>query len=97
MISLFVLWPLYIIGVQYERGGWWRLVAPITLIALALDVLLNFTELALLMWDWPRDRYELTFSNRLKRLVLDGGWRGAFARFVANRMLNPFAPNGKHV
>lgn len=97
MISLFVLWPLYIIGVQYERGGWCRVVAPVTLIALVLDVLLNFTELALITWDRPRDEHELTFSNRLKRLVKDGGWRGNFARFVARRMLNPFAPGGRHV
>lgn len=97
MISLFILWPLYIIGVQYERGGWWLVVAPITLIALVFDVLLNFTELAVLTWDMPRGEHELTFSNRLKRLVHDGGWRGRFARFVARRMLNPFAPGGRHV
>lgn len=97
MISLLILWPLYIIGVQYERGGWWYLVAPVTLIAWVIDVWLNFTELALLTWDWPRNEYELTFSNRLKRLVHDGGWRGNFARFVARRMLNPFAPGGRHI
>lgn len=97
MISLLILWPLYIIGVQYERGGWWVVLMPITLIALVFDVLLNFTELAALTWDWPRNEYELTFSNRLKRLVHDSGWRGNFARFVARRMLNPFAPGGRHV
>lgn len=97
MISLLILWPLYIIGVQYERGGWWVVLMPITLIALVFDVLLNFTELAALTWDWPRNEYELTFSNRLKRLVHDSGWRGNFARFVARRMLDPFAPGGRHV
>ena len=97
MISLLILWPLYIIGVQYDRGGWWRLLMPITLVALVLDVWLNFTELALLTWDWPRNEDELTFSNRLKRLVHDGGWRGSFARFVARGMLDPFAPGGRHV
>ncbi|PHM20924.1 MAG: hypothetical protein CK604_00495 [Curvibacter sp. PD_MW3] len=97
MISLLILWPLYIIGVQYERGGWWVVLMPITLVALVLDVWLNFTELALLTWDWPRNEDELTFSNRLKRLVHDGGWRGSFARFVARGMLDPFAPGGRHV
>ena len=97
MISMLTLWPLYIVGVQAMRGGWWYLLAPVTLVALVLDVVLNYTELALLTLDFPRDRYELTFSNRLKRLVKRDDWRGNFARFVARRLLDPFDPSGKHI
>ena len=97
MISILILWPLYIVGVQAMRGGWWYVLAPVTLVALVLDVLLNYTELALLTLDWPRDRYEITFSNRLKRLVQRDDWRGKFAKLVAVYMLDPFDPSGKHI
>ena len=86
---------LYPIAVQYERGGAWRLLAPVTLLALAIDVLANYTELALLTWDRPR-AHEYTFSTRLKRLKRSPGWRGRLARPVV-AYLNHFAPGGQHV
>ena len=95
MISLLILWPLYILGIQYERGGWWRLVLPVALAAALLDVALNYTELALLTWDYPRAG-EYTFSQRLQRLQSAQGWRGSAARFVERYMLGPFDPDGFH-
>jgi hypothetical protein len=86
---------LYPIAVQYERGGWWRLLAPVTVLALLIDVVANYTELALLTWDFPR-KGEYTFSTRLLRLRYDTGATGAWCREVI-RYLNFFAPNGKHV
>ena len=91
-ILLALLYPL---AVQYERGGWWKLLAPLTLVTLLLDVVLNYTELALLTWDRPLSG-EWTFSTRLKRLQTDRGWRGVLARYVVV-YLNFFAPDGKHV
>lgn len=96
MISLLLLWPLYIVGIQYERGGWWRVLLPVTLVAAALDVILNYTELALLTWDKPRHG-EYTFSMRLERLQRRGDWRGKLARFIEKYMLGPFDPDGYHV
>lgn len=81
---------LYPIAVQAERGGWWRLVAPVTLVALVIDVIANYTELALLTWDRPR-KGEWTFSQRLNRLVHNTGWRGRACRPVA-LVLNFFMP-----
>lgn len=81
---------LYPIAIQYERGGWWRVVAPVTALALVIDVAANWTELSLAMWELPR-RGEWTFSTRLERLVLLSGWRGNVARCIA-RMLNWIAP-----
>lgn len=95
MISIFVLLPLYAVGIQYERGGVWRVVLPVTCIALVLDAVLNYTELALLTWDRPL-RGEWTFSTRLKRLISATGWRGEAARYIA-RCLDAIAPSGRHV
>ena len=86
---------LYPIAIQYERQGWWRVVAPVTLFALVLDVIANHTELALLTWDWP-GRGEGTFSQRLVRLNYDAGWRGRFGRAVT-AYLDFFDPDGRHI
>ena len=83
---------LYPLAIQIERGGWWRCVAPVTVLALLIDVAANHTELALLLWEWPR-RGEWTFSTRLERLVLTTGWRGRVACGIA-RVLNWLAPPG---
>ena len=61
-----------------------------------LNVALNYTLLALLLWDWPR-KGERTFSQRLERLVLDPGWRGVVAWYVARHLLDPFDPDGYHI
>ena len=90
-----ILALLYIPAAQYMRGGLWRIMAPVTVLALLIDIVANYTELALITWDWPR-AHEWTFSTRLKRLQHDTGWRGKIARLVA-AYLNYFDPTGKHV
>jgi len=95
VIAVFILLPLYAIGIQIERGGAWRVLLPVTVLALILDVLLNFTELALLTLDVPRWG-EWTFSTRLKRLRTVDGWRGSTARYIACS-LDAIAPSGRHV
>lgn len=72
---------LYPIAVQYERNGWWRLLAPVTVFSLVIDVIANYTELALITWDFPV-KHEWTFSTRVQRLQYYAGWRGSFARAV---------------
>lgn len=96
VLHLPVLWLLYAIGIQYQRGGWWRLCLVAALPAMVVNVLANYSTLALLTWDWPRHK-EYTFSVRLQRLVHSSGWRGAFARAVARRLLDPFDPDGIHI
>jgi len=86
----FLLAILYPIAVQAERGGWWLIVTPVTFVALILDVVANYTELALITWDFPT-KGEWTFSTRLKRLQYYTGWRGKFAR-VAKDYCNFFDP-----
>lgn len=87
-IILAILYPL---AVQYTRGGLWVLVAPVTFLAFLIDVWCNYTELALIFWDFPR-RNEFTFSVRLRRLQYDEGWRGRLARPVV-AYLNFFEKN----
>ena len=95
MISVLFLLPLYAIGIQYQRGGGWYIVVPVVLIALILDFLLNFTELAVLTLDFPR-MGEWTFSTRLSRLKLNTDWRGDVARYI-KRCLDAIAPSGLHI
>ncbi len=90
-----ILALLFPIAIQYERGGLWRLLAPITFVAVLLDIAANYTELALLTWDWPR-KGEHLFSQRLKRLIHNTDWRGTLARSIAIP-LDFFDPNGKHI
>jgi hypothetical protein len=85
-VVLAILFPL---AIQYQNG--WRWVMPITLIAAILDVIANFSCLALVTLDWPRSG-EMTFSQRLHRLQYDTGWRGSLARFVV-ACLNWVQPN----
>lgn len=96
LLILLVLWLLYVVGIQYQRGGWWRVCVVAAVPAVVLNVALNYTLLALLLWDWPR-KGERTFSQRLERLVLDPGWRGVVAWYVARYLLDPFDPDGFHI
>ena len=95
-ISLPVLLALlFPIAIQINRGGWWRVVAPVTLLALLIDVLANYTTLALLLWDFPRVG-EYTFSDRLVRLTRRPDWRGDIARDIAT-ILNRIDPLHNHI
>lgn len=85
----------YPVVIQYERGGWWKLLMPATLIAALVDVYLNFTTFALCLRSAPR-RKEITFSQHLERLVFDTGWRGVVARLVA-RYTNWSDPTPPHI
>lgn len=86
---------LYPIAIQIERCGLWRVLLPVTVVALVIDVIANYTELALLTWDWPRSG-EYTYSQRLKRLKYSTGVRGAFARWCVS-YCNYFDPQRDHV
>lgn len=95
MIAISLLLPLYAIGIQYKRGGWWLLALPFAVIALAIDVLLNYTELALLTLDFPQ-KGEWTFSTRLSRVCREEGKRGSVCRYIT-KVLDAIDPSGKHI
>ena len=85
-----ILALIYPLAVQYTRGGLWYLVLPLTLFALLIDVAANYTELALLTWDFPK-KNEYTFSIRLQRLQHNTDWRGTLCRPIV-KYLNFFMP-----
>ena len=85
---------LYPIAIQYERGGAWRLLAPVTLVALVIDVIANYTELALI-YGLPR-KGEWTLSNRLRRLSYLPGWRGRLANWI-EVYTDRYDPDGFHI
>jgi hypothetical protein len=91
-ILLALLFPL---AIQYERKGWWYLVLPVTLSAFVVDVIANYTELAFLLWDFPRQG-EYTFSQRLHRLQYANGLRGLISRKIV-LTLNYISPSGQHI
>jgi len=95
MISLLFLLPLYSIWVQHERGGFWRHLWLVALVAGPADILLNYTELALLTGDFPK-KGEYTFSKRLSRLSKEAGLRGDVCYFIS-KVLNRIAPSGIHI
>lgn len=80
---------MYPLAVQYEVREW-RWLAPITLTALVVDVVSNYSDLAVLTWDFPR-RGEYTFSQRLVRLQYGNRWQRFIARAVIP-YLNYFDP-----
>lgn len=87
--------PAFLLGIQYERKGGWRVLFPVYACAGLLSAYLNYTTFALLLWDLPR-KGENTFSQRCERLVFDEGWRGAVARLVA-AFTNRFDPTSPHI
>lgn len=85
---------LYPIAIQYERGDWWKLLLPITLFTLIIDIIANYTELAL-VFGFPK-QYEYTFSSRLKRLSYRADWKGDLAQWCVN-YCNRFDPQHNHI
>lgn len=83
---LLILYPL---AIQYKTRNW-RWLTPLTLFAIVLDVAANYTELALLTWDFPR-KGEYTFSQRLSRLQYGNAWQRFISRLVIP-YLNYFDP-----
>lgn len=90
-LILLIFYPL---AIQVERGKWWYLVAPLTILIAIVDIIANHTELAL-VYGWPKSG-EWTFSQRLKRLSYLADWRGDLARWCI-WYTNYFDPQHDHV
>ena len=85
-ILLTLLYPL---AVQYKVRHW-RWLFPFTFFMLVVDVISNYTDLALITWDFPK-RGEWTFSQRLVRLQYGNRWQ-RFVAWLVIPYLNYFDP-----
>lgn len=56
----------YPLAIQYKRGGLWRVLAPFGLLVWLIDVLANYTEMAL-VFDWPH-KGDHTITARVRRM-----------------------------
>lgn len=52
--------------IQYKRGGFWRVLAPFAALVWLIDVIANYTEMAL-VFDWP-ERGDHTITARVRRM-----------------------------
>lgn len=87
-----LLFVEFLIFALCTRKGWATAIIVAELIAAPLDVFLNYTEFALMTWDWPVSaNTEGTLSLRLARLQHNTDWRGTMARPVV-AVLNYFLP-----
>ncbi len=93
VLHLPVLFILYCLWIQHERGGWWKVCHLFGVPGAVLDIFSNYTTLALI-FGWPGRAF--TFSKHLKPLSLLDGWRGRVANMVAD-ILDRIAPSGNHI
>lgn len=92
-----VLWLRFIVAINFERGGWWRLLVPLAIKAGALDIALNYTTFRWLMNSRPGPG-EHTISKHMERLVTWQNRRGAFCRYTAKYFINPWDKvGGPHI
>lgn len=75
----FLLALLYPLAIQYKR---WPVLYPLAAFTALVDVIANYTEISLFLWEFPR-KGENTFSQRAARLIHYDDWRGALVRRVA--------------
>lgn len=68
--------------------------APVTWMALCMNVFINTIILTVILLDWPREKY---VSKRMNRLIrTDDGWRGKLALWFRSDMLDYLDPDGPH-
>ena len=91
-VSPLGLLALYVLYIQYERGGAWIVFKLFGIPGYPLDVFYNLLLCAV----FGRLPQKYTISVELPILAQIPGWRGEFAIALAN-LLNWFAPSGQHV
>jgi hypothetical protein len=94
LIGLPLMWLLYAVAVQYERGGAWRALAPLAFSVLLASWMIN-QSLGRLIYGKPTTWRE-TFSLHTQRMQSAAGIRGRIARLV-KALLNFAAPREDHI
>lgn len=100
--SLYVLWVFYLAVMNLKRAkdaGTLRPVArylgaPVLLLGVLVDFLVNVVVFTVLLLELPR---ETLVTSRLKRHMAHGhGWRSRVARWFCAELLDTFDPSGCH-
>lgn len=91
-VSPLGLLALYVLYIQYERGGAWIVFKLFGIPGYPLDVFYNGI-LCLVTWQKP---VAWTITVQLPFIAKVPGWRGEVAIALAN-FLNWIAPSGRHV
>lgn len=85
---------LYPLAIQAKRKGPWVILWPLVLITMLLDVLANYTELAL-VFGWPREG-EYTITRRIRRMHFDEVEARRKLAELVQVYLDAAEPDGKH-
>lgn len=72
----------------------WALCVPFVVFSLIVDVLNNIFIFTILFFELPK---ELTVTERLKRHAKQHTFRGKFARWFGDTLLNAFDHTGDHL
>lgn len=98
-----VMLLLYAIFIQHGRGGLWRVLKLVALVAWPLDVIMTYIWFPLYLEDFP-GKGEWTVSQQIDRLVLDGGLGPRFEDGTSykracklGRLLNRIDPLHNHI
>jgi len=95
----YLLWVFYLAVMSLKRAkdagtiSKFALVMgyPVLFFGLLIDLFVNVFVFTVLLLELPR---ELTVTARLKRHGTQGGWRGDFARWFCESLLDTFDPSG---
>lgn len=81
--------------IQVKRGGWWRLLAPFTLLTAISDVIANYTELSF-VFGFPH-KGDYTITRRFRRMEQSDPLvsRRDFAKLI-NTFLHACEVDGEH-
>lgn len=101
-VALLVFYVLYIAAINIYRdwgtlSGWVQLFAfaPVV-IMVVLDMLMQFTLVTILFWDWPREGMVTQRLARYQSPATAPGWRKTIATAICTQALNPFDPQKHH-
>lgn len=82
------------VAIQYKQGGLYWLLAPLALLVWVVDVVANYTELALI-FGWPEEG-DHTISARVRRMRTSPIEARRDLAALLQTYLDACEPDGKH-
>lgn len=102
LIALYAFWALYVLTMGLYRALLAKRLGPVitvlggpfTVVAFALDFLMQITVASLVFWDRPR---HWLVTHRLRSYMTgQDGWRRRLAAWICTHMLDALDPTGSH-